>query len=421
MSAIRSLMTLAFLAVSGCRLCTHRTEPRIRPPDLELAQVVPGRPRWRNCRLIGRPSAQGLLTGVRLVLCRIALAPASAQPPRARSTARSSPSRSRPPRGQQCRDLWPGTRPRGQPVAPRDRRSVTDISFIGQLLATWATSRPATSSTDGAGRARSPRPRRPAVPPDGAGRRDARCAPTAGPGPTSSRWTARLAPRRGEHIDHLPAIAPAIAHVLPGHPPQEPAIAVSLGAEDAGGAAPPAFVDPGRGDDLPPARPTAPRVCRTEGQQRPGAHSHLVAAQIDALRIAVPSGDAKSGNGRTASRVRRPAAGGRLTRVRIAATQMRRCGRILHPRPGSWTKGAASALQHQFGAADPSAVILSRMAFQPACIDSRLPRVTRQPRVGRCGQVAAQQRCDGLIRALQQAAADGDARQRRHHRFRRPT
>ncbi|MBM3604027.1 MAG: outer membrane protein assembly factor BamE [Alphaproteobacteria bacterium] len=65
MSAIRSLMTLAFLALLGLVACApiYRNHGYV-PPELELAQVVPGQTTMDDLpELIGRPSAQGLLTG----------------------------------------------------------------------------------------------------------------------------------------------------------------------------------------------------------------------------------------------------------------------------------------------------------------------------------------------------------------------
>ncbi|WP_265499231.1 outer membrane protein assembly factor BamE [Paracoccus beibuensis] len=65
MAAIRSLMTLAFLAILGLAACApiYRNHGYV-PPDLELAQVVPGQTTRDDLpALVGRPSAQGLLTG----------------------------------------------------------------------------------------------------------------------------------------------------------------------------------------------------------------------------------------------------------------------------------------------------------------------------------------------------------------------
>lgn len=65
MTAIRSLMTLAFLAVLGLAACTpiYRNHGYV-PPETELAQVVVGQTTMDDLPgLIGRPTAQGLLTG----------------------------------------------------------------------------------------------------------------------------------------------------------------------------------------------------------------------------------------------------------------------------------------------------------------------------------------------------------------------
>ncbi|MGZ3217660.1 outer membrane protein assembly factor BamE [Paracoccus sp. T5] len=65
MTAIRSLMTLAFLAVLGLAACTpiYRNHGYV-PPETELAQVAVGQTTMDDLPgLIGRPTAQGLLTG----------------------------------------------------------------------------------------------------------------------------------------------------------------------------------------------------------------------------------------------------------------------------------------------------------------------------------------------------------------------
>jgi outer membrane protein assembly factor BamE (lipoprotein component of BamABCDE complex) len=65
MTAIRSLMTLALIAVLGLAACApvYRNHGYV-PPDLDLAQVVVGQTTMDDLpALIGRPSAQGLLTG----------------------------------------------------------------------------------------------------------------------------------------------------------------------------------------------------------------------------------------------------------------------------------------------------------------------------------------------------------------------
>ena len=65
MTAIRSLMTLAFLAVLGLAACTpiYRNHGYV-PPETELGQVVVGQTTMDDLPgLIGRPTAQGLLTG----------------------------------------------------------------------------------------------------------------------------------------------------------------------------------------------------------------------------------------------------------------------------------------------------------------------------------------------------------------------
>ncbi|WP_022707169.1 outer membrane protein assembly factor BamE [Paracoccus sp. PARArs4] len=65
MHAIRSLMTLAFLALLGVAACspTYRNHGYV-PPEIDLAQVQVGQTTREDLpALIGRPSAQGLLTG----------------------------------------------------------------------------------------------------------------------------------------------------------------------------------------------------------------------------------------------------------------------------------------------------------------------------------------------------------------------
>ena len=65
MHAIRRLMTLAFLALLGVAACApiYRNHGYV-PPEFDLAQVQPGQTTRDDLpALIGRPSAQGLLTG----------------------------------------------------------------------------------------------------------------------------------------------------------------------------------------------------------------------------------------------------------------------------------------------------------------------------------------------------------------------
>lgn len=65
MSAIRHLLTIAILAVLGLAACTpvYRNHGYV-PPEMDLAQVQVGQTHMDDLPgLIGRPSAQGLLTG----------------------------------------------------------------------------------------------------------------------------------------------------------------------------------------------------------------------------------------------------------------------------------------------------------------------------------------------------------------------
>lgn len=65
MAAIRNLMILAFVALIGLSACSpvYRNHGFV-PPDEDLAQVVVGQTNIAELQgLIGRPSAQGLLTG----------------------------------------------------------------------------------------------------------------------------------------------------------------------------------------------------------------------------------------------------------------------------------------------------------------------------------------------------------------------
>ncbi|MDO5646948.1 outer membrane protein assembly factor BamE [Paracoccus sp. (in: a-proteobacteria)] len=65
MNPLRHLMILALLAVFGVAACApvFRNHGYV-PPDIDLAQVVPGQTTADQLpELIGRPSAQGLLTG----------------------------------------------------------------------------------------------------------------------------------------------------------------------------------------------------------------------------------------------------------------------------------------------------------------------------------------------------------------------
>ena len=65
MTAIRHLLTLAFVALLGLAACApvYRNHGFV-PPDSDLAQIVVGQTTMADMEsLVGRPSAQGLLTG----------------------------------------------------------------------------------------------------------------------------------------------------------------------------------------------------------------------------------------------------------------------------------------------------------------------------------------------------------------------
>jgi outer membrane protein assembly factor BamE (lipoprotein component of BamABCDE complex) len=65
MAAFRNLMILAFVAMLGLTACApvYRKHGYV-PPEEQLAQVVVGQTRMDDLQgLIGRPTAQGLLTG----------------------------------------------------------------------------------------------------------------------------------------------------------------------------------------------------------------------------------------------------------------------------------------------------------------------------------------------------------------------
>lgn len=65
MAALRQMLILAFVAVLGLAACSpvYRNHGYV-PPELDLAQVVVGQTTMDSLpTLIGRPSAEGLLTG----------------------------------------------------------------------------------------------------------------------------------------------------------------------------------------------------------------------------------------------------------------------------------------------------------------------------------------------------------------------
>ncbi|WP_042251340.1 outer membrane protein assembly factor BamE [Paracoccus sp. PAMC 22219] len=136
MSAIRSLMTLAFLAVLGLAACApiERNHGYV-PPDLELAQVVPGQTTMDDLPgLIGRPSAQGLLTGSGWYY--VGSRWSRFGPAAAREIDRKVVAISFAPTGVVSNVETFGLE-RGRVVSLSRRvtdGSVTDISFIGQLL-----------------------------------------------------------------------------------------------------------------------------------------------------------------------------------------------------------------------------------------------------------------------------------------------
>ena len=223
---------------------------------------------------------------------------------------------------------------------------------------------------------------------------------------------------RRQDIDHLSAIAPAIAQIAPGHPGDEPAIAVTLSAEDRRGATPPAFRDPVLRHHLPSCCAPACRIGGPEGQQGSRAHRHLVAAQIDALRVAFPAGDPKARD-RVQPVARQIQRGPARDAGQDRRHQMRRGGGILHPAAGLPGKTGTQRHPHPVAAGDPAAVIRSRLPFQSRLHRQQVAkRHTRQARVGFGRQVRFQQRRDGLIRPLQISLVHSDASQRRNDRFR---
>ena len=65
MATFRNLMILAFVAVLGLSACSavYRNHGYV-PPELDLAQIIVGQTTMDEAQsLVGRPSAQGLLTG----------------------------------------------------------------------------------------------------------------------------------------------------------------------------------------------------------------------------------------------------------------------------------------------------------------------------------------------------------------------
>src|SRR5690625_1721283 len=98
--------------------------------------------------------------------------------------------------------------------------------------------------------------------------------------------------QRGHDIEHLPAKAPGVAHLLAGDLAREPAVAVAVAVEARDGARLPGCADPFlRHQPLAAQGPPTAAVDLAEGQQRSRAHGHVVAAEVDALRVAGPGGD----------------------------------------------------------------------------------------------------------------------------------
>lgn len=136
MSAIRHLLTIAILAVLGLAACApvYRNHGYV-PPEMDLAQVQVGQTSMDDLpELIGRPSAQGLLTGSGWYYVGSRWRDFGAAP--AREIDRQVVAISFAPSGVVSNVERFGLE-RGR-VVPLSRRvtegSVTEISLIGQLL-----------------------------------------------------------------------------------------------------------------------------------------------------------------------------------------------------------------------------------------------------------------------------------------------
>lgn len=136
MAAIRNLLILAFVAVLGLAACApvYRNHGYV-PPDQDLAQIVVGQTSMDQLQgLIGRPSAQGLLTGAGWYYVGSRWRHYGALPPR--EVDREVVAVSFAPDGTVSQVERFGLE-RGR-VVTLSRRvtegSVTEVSFIGQLL-----------------------------------------------------------------------------------------------------------------------------------------------------------------------------------------------------------------------------------------------------------------------------------------------
>ena len=90
------------------------------------------------------------------------------------------------------------------------------------------------------------------------------------------------------NIEHLPAIAPGVIDGMAAHVLDEPAVAVGIAGERRGRARRPGFLDPALGHDALAVDGSAQAVHLAEAQQGAGRQGHLVAAEVDALRVAGP-------------------------------------------------------------------------------------------------------------------------------------
>ena len=191
----------------------------------------------------------------------------------------------------------------------------------------------------------------------------------------------------------------------------EPAVAVLIAAPRRGRAGRPACADPGLGDDAATVDLAAEPVHLAEAQQSAGREQHVVAAEVDALRITRPGRD------RDAQRLAQPLAGEVVGAAARGAGQdgghqVRAAGGIDHPAAGVVVERTGQGVAHPVSAGHPGAVVLARGAAEAGLHRQQIADGDAlQARIAIGRQVGAQDRGDGLIRPLQHPAFNGDAGQ----------
>ena len=165
------------------------------------------------------------------------------------------------------------------------------------------------------------------------------------------------------------------------------------------------------------ARPAATKEL-ADREHRPRRQSHLVAAQVDALRIAGPrrQRDAERPREMTPAELQGAHAGGARQDCR---QQVRAAGAVDHrtARPGDQRPG--QRVPHPVPAPHPAPVVAVRRRLKARPHGEQVPDSDGPPGRFGFGQLVREEVDDRLIDAFQVAAVDGDPDQDRDDRLRR--